>query len=85
MLSIHQDGSTTSIKSQFSENKETVIKQTLHVKERFNVSDEAYHELCMVHPSLPCWSTLNKTFKDMNCNSTIFAYTRTNCWSTTVP
>ena len=73
MLSIHQDGSTTSIKPQFSENKETVIKQTLYVKERFNIYDEAYHELCMVHPSLPCWSTLNKTSKDMNSNSTIFA------------
>ena len=73
MLSIHQDGSTTSIKPQLSENKGTVIKQTLYVKERFNISDEAYHELCMVHPSLPRWSTLNKTSKDMSCNSAIFA------------
>ena len=73
MLSIHQDGSTTSIKPQaLSENKDTTIKQTLYVKERFNISDKAYHELSMVHPLLPRWSTLNKTSKEMDCNSAIY-------------
>lgn len=72
MLSIHQDGTTTPIKPQASsENKDSIIKQTLYVKERFNISDKAYHELSMVHPSLPRWSTLNKTSKEMNCNNAI--------------
>ena len=72
ILSIHLDGSFTSTKPKsLSENKDTIIKQTLYVKERFNISDKAYHELSMVHPSLPCWSTINKTSKEMDCNSTI--------------
>ena len=25
----------------------------------------------MIHPSLPCWSTLHKTSKEMDCNSAI--------------
>ncbi len=72
MLSIHQDGSITLIKPQrTSENNNTITKQTLYVKERFNISDKAYHELSIVHPSLPRWLTLNKTSKEMDCNSTI--------------
>ena len=72
MLSIHQDGSITLIKPQrTSENNNTITKQTLYVKERFNISDKAYHELSMVHPSLPRWLTLNKTSKEMDYNSTI--------------
>ena len=29
------------------------LAQTLYLLERFGVSDEFYHELAMVHPSLP--------------------------------
>ena len=73
MLLILQDGSITSTQPQpLSENRDTINKQTLYVKEKFNIFDKAYHELSMVHPSLPRWSTLNKISKDMDCNSTIF-------------
>ena len=73
MLLILQDGSITSTQPQpSSENRDTINKQTLYVKENFNISDKAYYELSMVHPSLPRWSTLNKISKDMDCNSAIF-------------
>ena len=72
-LLILQDGSITSTQPQpSSESRDTINKQTLYVKEKFNISDKTYHELSMVHPSLPRWSTSNKISKDMDCNSTIF-------------
>jgi len=37
-----------------------VMDQTLFVKEKFNVSHEAYHEMARVNPTMP-W--LNKLFK----------------------
>ena len=72
MLLILQDGSITSTQPQPSSENRDTNKQTLYVKEKFNISDKAYHELSMVHPSLPRWSTLNKISKGMDCNSTIF-------------
>ena len=60
LLSVDRDGSITQPQKQLSlpENKDSLIRQTLYIKERFNVSDTAYHELSMVNPSLPCWSAL---------------------------
>ena len=70
-LSIHQDGSITTIKPKPATENKDIIKQTLHVKEKFNITDKAYHELSMVHPSLPRWLTLNKASKEMDYSSTI--------------
>ena len=71
ILSIHQDGSITTIKPQLASENKDIIKQTLYVKEKFNITDKAYYELSMVHPSLPRWSTLNKASKEMGYNCTI--------------
>ena len=70
LVTVNGNGSLEKLKIT-SENKDTIVKQTLYVKERFNVSDKAYHELSMIHPSLPCWSTINKVVKNINscCDS----------------
>ena len=69
---VHQDGSITTIKPQPASENKDIIKQILYIKEKFNISDKAYHELSMVHPSLPRWLTLNKASKEMDYSSTIY-------------
>jgi len=70
---VNDKGSLEKLKEQFTpENKDTIVKQTLYVKERYNVSDKAYHELSMIHPSLPCWSTINKVAKSINTYCDIY-------------
>ena len=75
LISIDKDGSITQPQKQLNlpENKDNLIKQTLYVKEKFNVSDTAYHELCMVNPSLPRWSTLHKVSKQIDSKCDIDA------------
>ena len=75
LLSVDKDGSITQPQKQLSlpENKDNLIKQILYVKERFNVSDTAYHELSMVNPSLPCWSALHKVSKQIDSKCDIYA------------
>jgi len=41
------------VKEKPLESDEEVLKKTLYVKERFNLSNQAYHELSMVNTSLP--------------------------------
>ena len=73
LLSISHNGSLQQVKEQPQPgNKETTVKQTLYVKERFNISDKAYHELSMIHSSLPCWYTINKEAKRLNSECDIF-------------
>jgi len=67
LITVNDKGSLEKLKEQLiPENKDTIVKQTLYVKERYNVSDKAYHELSMIHPSLPCWSTKNRVAKYIN-------------------
>ena len=54
MAQLHQQNHNLHLKIRTSLNKH------YYVKEKFNISGKAYHELSMIHPSLPCWSTLNK-------------------------
>ena len=74
LLSVDKHGSIIHPQKQLSllENKDSVIEQTLYVKERFNVSDKAYHELSMVNPSLPCWSALHKVSKQIDSKCHIY-------------
>jgi len=44
----------------------SVIEKTLYVKERFNISDVAYHELAQINSKLPRKSALAKVSKNMN-------------------
>ena len=51
LVTINDNSSLEKLKEQLTpENKDTIVKQTLYVKERFNVSDKAYHELSMNYP-----------------------------------
>ena len=67
LITVNSNGSLEKLKKQPTlENKDTIIRQTLYVKERYNFSDKAYHELSMIHPSLPCWSTIHTVAKSIN-------------------
>ena len=52
-------------------NSEEVLKKTMYVKERFNLSNQAYHELSMVNNSLPRSYAIQKKTTEMNSQSTI--------------
>ena len=43
-----------------------VVEKTLFVKEHFNISNVAYHELAQINPKLPRQSSLAKVSKEMN-------------------
>ena len=43
-----------------------VISQVLYAKDRYGISNTAYHELSMLNPSLPQTSQLNKHAKQLN-------------------
>jgi len=67
LITVNSNGSLEKLKKQPTpENKDTIVRQTLYVKERYNISDKAYHELSMIHPSLPCWSTIHTVAKSIN-------------------
>ena len=54
---------------QEKENREessTVISQVLYAKDRYGISNTAYHELSMLNPSLPRTNQLNKHTKELN-------------------
>ena len=42
--------------------KKTTIHQVLYLLDRFGISDEFYHEIAMIFPSLP-WSHHVKDFR----------------------
>ena len=73
ILSVSQDGSV--IKSEkprsTTDDSDAISKQTLYVKEKFNISNTAYQELSMIHPPLPRWCALNKISKQIDSSSTI--------------
>ena len=70
-LTISQDGSIATTKQPSSPcETQTIVKQTLYVKERFNISNTACHKLSMIHSSLLSWSAL-KISKEMDTRSTI--------------
>lgn len=42
------------------------------VKEKYNLSNEAYHEMAMVNPAMPRLNTLLKTAKTLDTMSIIY-------------
>ena len=50
-----------------------IIDQTLYVKEKFNVFNEAYHEMARVNPEMPRLNKLLKKANTLNAKSTIKA------------
>lgn len=45
---------------------ETVIDQTLYIKEKFNISNQAYHKMAMVNKELPRSYTIMKAAKNLD-------------------
>ena len=73
LITANSNGSLEKLKKQPTpENKYTIVRQTLFVKERYNVFDKAYHELSMIHPSLPCWSIIHTVAKSINSHCDVY-------------
>ena len=45
---------------------EAVVDQTLYIKERFNMSNQAYHEMAMVNKELPRSCAIIKAAKKLD-------------------
>jgi len=52
--------------SSSQEKKDCLIKQNLYIKEKYNISNEAYHEISMTNPEIPSTYSLHKEAKQMN-------------------
>ena len=50
---------------------ETIVDQTLYIKDKFNISNQAYHEMSMVNKELPRSCTLLKTAKNIDAQCII--------------
>ena len=75
IVAIDASGKTVTVKQATSEGSQSsssnVVDQTLYVKERFNVSHEAYHEMARVIPEMPRLSKLLKKAATLNTKATI--------------
>ena len=72
VLSIEQDGSTEIRKATDPEcSSDDIVDKTLYIKDRFNVSNQTYHELAMVNKELPRSSALTKRARELGAESII--------------
>jgi len=56
-----------------STSSQTFVEQTLNVKEKYNVSNEAYQEMAMINSKMPCLTTLqNEEEEEKKKNSQSF-------------
>ena len=60
-----------SVKEASQEDKNCLIRQNLYIKEKYNISNEAYHEISMTNLDVPNAYSLRKAAKQMDLNSTI--------------
>ena len=60
-----------SVKEASQEDKNCLIRQNLYIKEKYNISNVAYHEISMTNPDVPNAYSLRKAAKQMDLNSTI--------------
>ena len=58
-------------KEMSKESEDSLLKKNLYVKEKYNISNEAYHELAMTNPKLPSSYRLLKAAKEINIESII--------------
>ena len=50
----------------------SLVKKTLYIKDRYNISDVSYHELAMINAELPRTSTVTKVTKELNTKYTLY-------------
>ena len=53
------------------ESEDSLLKKNLYIKEKYNICNEAYHELAMTNPKLPSSYRLLKAAKEINSESII--------------
>lgn len=71
-MSIEQDGSTKTRKGADCESSlKDTVDNTLYIKDRFNVSNQTYHELAMVNKELPHSSALTKRARELDSKSIV--------------
>lgn len=70
VLTVHNDGRTL-VQKQHSPEPENLVSKTLYIKERYNLSNTAYHELAMVNSSLPRSYALTKAARELDALSII--------------
>lgn len=75
LLCVQPSQKPTIVKANLSESDEDVLKKTMYVKERFNISNQAYHELSMVNKDLPRSYAIQKEILHMNSKSVIYPIT----------
>ena len=68
----NQDGKPV-IKSKEAnkESEDSLLRKNLYIKDKYNISNEAYHELAMTNPEIPSSYRLLKTVKEINSESII--------------
>ena len=49
------------------------VDQTLYVKEKYNLSNEAYHEMAMINAGMPRLNALLKTARTLDATSIIYS------------
>ena len=75
LLSVRPSQKPTIVKVNPPESDEEILKITMYVKERFNISNQAYHELSMVNIGLPRSYAIQKESLQMNSKSVIYPIT----------
>ena len=71
IMSVKEGGVTEIINEKIPEKDTT--DRTLYIKDKYNLSNQAYHELAMVNPTLPRSCAISKTAKELNSNCIIRA------------
>ena len=73
IVCIDHDGElkVTKDNKQCCNTNETVVDQALYIKDKFNISNQAYHEMAMVNKELPRSCTLLKTAKNIDAECII--------------
>ena len=69
-LYIDSDGKTKVCKDKEIADAD-VVQKTLYIKDKYTISNKAYHELAMVNPELPRSCTVIKAAKEIDMKSTI--------------
>ena len=71
ILVVDDKGKTTIQKPQAECEEEVKVEQTLYIKEKFNISNKAYHELSMVNKTMPRSCTVTKCARELDSHSQI--------------
>ena len=69
------DWNEATVSSMHKKDEKSLVKKTLYIKDRYNISDVSYHELAMINGELPRISTVTKVMKELNTKYTLYPTT----------